>query len=204
VGAGPLPRVAHPPRPPIPIGAVDDEAMAAARERGESEAAAWLAGVAGAALPLTVRRIDAAAALGGRAARADPGLSVPEVAAAVDAGRDTAAAAAAEGIALLIASGAGAAEPLIAALADAAGHPLRALRRLGSEEIAVLCGVALGAGERGLGCACEGIAALAGAAVAAGIEPSLRPRLRALDEHEQAARLGIGALDAGELAAALH
>jgi nicotinate-nucleotide--dimethylbenzimidazole phosphoribosyltransferase len=43
--------------------------------------------------------------------------------------------------------------------------------------IAVLCGVALGAGERGLGCVCEGLAAGAAAAVAAGIEPDLGARL---------------------------
>jgi hypothetical protein len=67
----------------------------------------------------------------------------------------------------------------------------------------VLCGVALGAGEHGLGCVCDGLAALAGAAVAAAIEPTLLPRLRAVGEHELAGRLGIAVVDAQELAAAL-
>jgi nicotinate-nucleotide--dimethylbenzimidazole phosphoribosyltransferase len=64
------------------------------------------------------------------------------------------------------------------ALAAPGGHgPLGALRRLGDAPIAVLCGVALGAGEHGLGCVCDGPAAAAGAAVAAAIEPDLGPRL---------------------------
>jgi NaMN:DMB phosphoribosyltransferase len=58
--------------------------------------------------------------------------------------------------------------------------PLGVLRRLGDATTAVLCGVALGAGEHGLGCVCEDLTALAGAAVAAGIEPDLRPRLAAV------------------------
>ena len=62
---------------------------------------------------------------------------------------------------------------------DAARGPLHALRRLGGGEIAVLCGLALGAGEHGLGYVCDGLIATAAAAVAAGIEPDLRPRLLA-------------------------
>ena len=54
-----------------------------------------------------------------------------------------------------------------------------ALRRLGGGEIAVLCGLALGAGEHGLGYVCDGLIATAAAAVAVGIEPELRPRLLA-------------------------
>jgi nicotinate-nucleotide--dimethylbenzimidazole phosphoribosyltransferase len=95
------------------------------------------------------------------------------------------------------------ARSLLAALADYPAHPLRALRRHGTGEIAVLCGVALGAGEHGLGCVCDGLAALAGAAVAAAIEPTLRPRVRAIGEDDHAAHLGIAIVDGDELAAAL-
>ena len=60
------------------------------------------------------------------------------------------------------------------------GHgPLGALRRHGDGAIAVLCGLALGAGEHGLGFVADDAAAAAGAAVAAGVEPDLLPRLRA-------------------------
>jgi nicotinate-nucleotide--dimethylbenzimidazole phosphoribosyltransferase len=55
--------------------------------------------------------------------------------------------------------------------------PLHALRRLGSGELAVLGGAALGAGEHGLGFLCDGLAATAGAAVAVGIEAGVRARL---------------------------
>jgi nicotinate-nucleotide--dimethylbenzimidazole phosphoribosyltransferase len=215
VGAGPLPRVGptdHPPRPPIPIVALDEAAIAAARERGASEVAVWLAGVAGAERPVRALRVvveqggDEAAA----AARDDPGatepLSVAEIAAAVDAGRDLAGAAAADGIAVLIASASaadGPARPVLAALAADESRPLRALRLHGTDEIATVCGIALGAGERGLGCVCDGIAALAGAAVAAAIEPALRPRLRALTDREHARRLSIAPIDAALLEAAL-
>ena len=76
------------------------------------------------------------------------------------------------------------AEPAVAAaLALHGPHldgPLRALRRLGDATTAVLCGAALGAGEHGLGFACDGAAALAAAAVAATIEPDLRARLLAV------------------------
>jgi NaMN:DMB phosphoribosyltransferase len=189
--------------------------MAAARQRGESELAVWLAGVTGAERPVVgVRRVGASSILRRSPAPdrdeagAEPALTVGEVAAAVDAGRDVAAAAAAEGITVLVASARAADDPtpalsLIATLAHRDPRPLRALRRLGTEEIAVLCGVALGAGEHGLGCVCDGLAALAGAAVAAAIEPTLLPRLRAVGERDLAARLGIAVVDAQELAAAL-
>ena len=203
--------------------------MAAARERGAGEVAVWLAGVAGAGRPPQVRRVvvqrdaDEASAAGApapRTAAAAQPLTVPEVAAAVDTGRDLAAAAAADGIAVLAASaprasdaarslhapasGADdAARSLLVALAADESRPLRALRHHGTEQIATLCGVALGAGERGLGCVCDGIAALAGAAVAAAIEPALRPRLRALTDHELAEGLGIAPIDAVQLQAAL-
>jgi nicotinate-nucleotide--dimethylbenzimidazole phosphoribosyltransferase len=55
--------------------------------------------------------------------------------------------------------------------------PLDALRRLGGGELAVLTGLALGAGEHGLGYVCDGVIATAAAAIAAACEPELRPRL---------------------------
>ncbi|CAA9524354.1 MAG: Nicotinate-nucleotide--dimethylbenzimidazole phosphoribosyltransferase, partial [uncultured Solirubrobacteraceae bacterium] len=57
--------------------------------------------------------------------------------------------------------------------------PLGALRRLGGGEIAVLCGLALGAGEQGLAYVCDGLIATAAAAVAVALEPDLRGRLLA-------------------------
>jgi NaMN:DMB phosphoribosyltransferase len=169
--------------------------MSAARERGADEVAVWLAGVVGAGRPLQARRVVVEG--GG-----EP-LSVAEVAAAVDAGRDLAAAAAADGIAVLVAAASGQSDAALGVIAALGDRPLRALRVHGTEQIATLCGVALGAGERGLGCVCDGIAALAGAAVAAAIEPDLRPRVRALTAHEQAVRVGIAPIDAPQLEAAL-
>jgi nicotinate-nucleotide--dimethylbenzimidazole phosphoribosyltransferase len=55
--------------------------------------------------------------------------------------------------------------------------PLEALRRLGGGELAVLTGLALGAGEQGLGYVCDGVIATAAAAIAAACDPELRPRL---------------------------
>jgi nicotinate-nucleotide--dimethylbenzimidazole phosphoribosyltransferase len=57
--------------------------------------------------------------------------------------------------------------------------PLGALRRLGGGDIAVLCGLALGAGEHGLAYVCDGVIATAAAAIAVAVEPGLRPRLLA-------------------------
>jgi NaMN:DMB phosphoribosyltransferase len=157
-----------------------------------------LGDAAAAALPIPAR--DAAA---------EPALTIGETALAVDHGRTLAARAAAEGITVLVGTtqgeahstaGAGAPARLAAALigtgppggvepAVAAalelhgphlGGPLAALRRLGDAATAVLCGAALGAGEHGLGFACEGPAAIAAAAVAAAIEPDLRARLLAV------------------------
>jgi nicotinate-nucleotide--dimethylbenzimidazole phosphoribosyltransferase len=106
------------------------------------------------------------------------------VALAVDTGREAAAAAARDGITVLIGEGPDHAGDL-AGLADSltavgpAGHgPLGALRRHGDGAIAVLCGLALGAGQQGLGFVADDAAAAAGAAVAAGVEPDLLPRLR--------------------------
>jgi nicotinate-nucleotide--dimethylbenzimidazole phosphoribosyltransferase len=55
--------------------------------------------------------------------------------------------------------------------------PLTALARLGGGELAVLAGLALGAGEQGLGYVCDGVIATAAAAIAAACDPQLRPRL---------------------------
>src|ERR1700754_1961911 len=60
-----------------------------------------------------------------------------------------------------------------------ARDPLDALARLGGGEIAVLTGLALGAGEHGLGYICDGLIATAAAAIAAEIAPDLKPRLLA-------------------------
>jgi nicotinate-nucleotide--dimethylbenzimidazole phosphoribosyltransferase len=61
----------------------------------------------------------------------------------------------------------------------AGGDPLELLRRLGGGELAVLCGLALGAGEHGLGLICDGVIATAAIAVAVELAPSLRDRLLA-------------------------
>ena len=58
-------------------------------------------------------------------------------------------------------------------------EPARSLSTLGGGEIAVLTGLALGAGEQGLGYVCDGLIATAAAAIAAAIEPDLKPRLLA-------------------------
>jgi nicotinate-nucleotide--dimethylbenzimidazole phosphoribosyltransferase len=57
--------------------------------------------------------------------------------------------------------------------------PLAALATVGGGEIAVLVGLALGAGEHGLAYICDGLIATAAAAVASAIAPDLRPRLLA-------------------------
>jgi nicotinate-nucleotide--dimethylbenzimidazole phosphoribosyltransferase len=57
--------------------------------------------------------------------------------------------------------------------------PLAALRRLGGGDLAVLCGLALGAGENGMGYVCDGLIATAAAALAVACDPALRPRLLA-------------------------
>lgn len=61
----------------------------------------------------------------------------------------------------------------------ALGDPLEALRRVGGGELAVLAGLALGAGEHGLGLICDGVIATAAIAVAAELAPGLKPRLLA-------------------------
>jgi nicotinate-nucleotide--dimethylbenzimidazole phosphoribosyltransferase len=54
---------------------------------------------------------------------------------------------------------------------------VESLRRLGGGELAVLCGLALGAGEHGLGVICDGVIATAAVAVAVAMAPELRDRL---------------------------
>jgi hypothetical protein len=208
VGAGALPVDAHRRRPPIPIVPVDARARDAARAAGAGAAAVWLASVSGGAAAPQVRIVATAEADVLRTALAPPPtarvMTVGEVALAVDTGRDLAARAAAGGAHVVVATASdaaasdAAARALAAALTGAApgDHgPLGALRRLGDAPIAVLCGLALGAGERGLGCVCHGRPAIAGAAVAAGIEPDLRPRLLAAGDDALAGRLGLAALD---------
>jgi hypothetical protein len=191
VAAGPLPVDEHRRRPPIPIVPVDARARDRVLAAGGGDVAAWLAGVSGGARAPRVRVADTAGleALWTRITPRGDGasiMSVGEVALAVDTGRELAARAASDGVSVLVAAqpddaSDAAARALAAVLTGArepvAHGPLGALRRLGDATIAVLCGVALGAGERGLGCVCDGLAATAGAAVAAGIEPDLRPRL---------------------------
>ena len=149
---------------------------------------------------------------------AGPALTTAQVAACVDCGRELAAAAARDGVTVLVGGemGIGNTTPatcLAAALTgrdgpslvgpgtglDAAGvqrkrevvaraltlharhahGPLGWLRRVGGGELAVLCGLALGAGEHGLGYVCDGVIATAAAAVAVAVEPDLQPRLLA-------------------------
>jgi nicotinate-nucleotide--dimethylbenzimidazole phosphoribosyltransferase len=156
-------------------------------------------------------------AIPARDASAEPALSVGETALAVDHGRALAARAAADGITVLVGTahagdpGAGAAARLAAALAARApaggvapavaaalelhgphvDGPLGALRRLGDATTAVLCGAALGAGEHGLGFACDGPAAIAAAAVAAAVEPDLCARLLAVGPPPGPAQSGL-------------
>ena len=190
MGAGALPVDAHRRRPPIPIVPVDARARDAAAARGADPAAVWLAAVTGSPGPSRIRTVDTSAidVLGTTLApfRDAAGMDVAHVALAVDAGRAIAARAAADGVSVVVIGAPGgrddtAARALAAVLTGAAdpvpNGALGALRRLGDATTAVLCGVALGAGEHGLGCVCEGLAALAGAAVAAGIEAGLCPRL---------------------------
>jgi nicotinate-nucleotide--dimethylbenzimidazole phosphoribosyltransferase len=61
----------------------------------------------------------------------------------------------------------------------AGDDPVELLRRLGGGELAVLCGLALGAGEHGLGLICDGVIATAAIAVAVQLAPALRERLLA-------------------------
>jgi len=208
VGAGPEPLTdPHRRRPPIPIVPVDARARAAALEAGASPIEAWLAAVTGSTAPPVRRVVDTAdvelLATDLAAHRDAPGLGVGEVALAVDAGRAIAAGAAAAGVTVLVlrapAGRDDAAARALAAVLTGAAEPvpngaLGALRRLGDATTAVLCGVVLGAGEHGLGCVCDGLAALAGAAVAAGIEGDVRTRLIAAEPTDDPASALVAAL----------
>ena len=192
---------------------LDERAAQAVRARGGSELAAWLAAVGGGG-ELRVRVVDVDEPAGTGL------LSTPEVAAAVDRGRDAAGAAAREGVSVLAARGADgeaaalarwlAGEALGNYLAQISGQapdpeirgPLGALRRLGTPGLCVLTGLALGAGEHGLGFVGEGIAATAAAAVAVAAEPDAAARVRVADLSHPT--LGLEALvERGGLAGAL-
>jgi len=193
---------------------VDARARAGALARGAREREAWLAAVTGGTAAPRVRVVSTGEVdvLGTTLAPWCDGsiMTVGEVALAVDTGRELAARAAADGVHVLVATAPGGvsdapARALAEGLATPGDHgPLGALRRLGDAPIAVLCGIALGAGERGLGCVCHGPAALAGAAVAAGIEPDLRERLLAAGvpaDDALVARLGAGIVPGADAAA---
>jgi hypothetical protein len=196
VGAGPPP-LTHPARVP-PARPFDERAAAAAVPTGDAaEVAAWLAGC-GAGVPPRVAVHVVLAGEGDVAwagadadafARIPAGGALPSVghvARAVDQGRDLAAAAAAASATVLAIGGAGdeAAPARLAAWLSGRAQspqvrgPLGALWRLGSEDIAVLCGVALGAGEQGLALACGGRAGIAATGTAVAVQPALRPRVR--------------------------
>jgi NaMN:DMB phosphoribosyltransferase len=176
--------------------------MAAARAAGLPEPGVWLAGCLGAARPAVRSR-----AVVLENATVPAVMSVPEVAAAVDAGRALAARSAANGVTVLGAEVIGhragvpacalaalltgrppgvlarggqvrAVEDLLARHAGELTGPLSALRRVGGEAIARAVGVALGAGEQGLAFLAEGLGATAATGVALRIEPSLAPRVR--------------------------
>ena len=147
----------------------------------DAAAGSWLAGVTGD--PEAERRERAIDATGRVPAYASAPPSVGEVAFAVDAGRDLAAHAAADGVNVLVGSGGGDPATLARWLAgevrdERIRGPLGALRRLADAETAFLVGLALGAGERGLGFVCDGPAAVAAARVAIASEPDLEPRVR--------------------------
>ena len=162
------------PRPPIPMRPLDAGAMEAARAKGANELAVWLAGAAGGQVRVRV------VAVAPRAWSAAP-PPVPEVAAAVDEGREGVLEAKAS--VLVVTGGDGdAAARLTEALDRDPGHPLRALRAAGSHDLALLCGLALGAGEHGLAFVADGDAVGAAARLAIALEPDLAPRVRTLGE----------------------
>jgi NaMN:DMB phosphoribosyltransferase len=180
----------HPGRVP-PARPFDEEA--AARADGALEA--WVAGCTGGVPPRVVVRAVLAGPWAGRASpaagvvRLAAGGALPtvaHVAAAVDAGRALAAEAAGDGVTVLVigGDGDGAAGGRVAAwLEDRAAFPdirgpLGALWRLGSEDVARLCGVALGAGEAGLALVADGFAGVAAARLAVAVQPQLAPRVR--------------------------
>jgi nicotinate-nucleotide--dimethylbenzimidazole phosphoribosyltransferase len=146
----------------------------------------------------------------------EPALTIEDATRAIDAGRELAARAAADGITVLVGGemGIGNTTPATCLACwltggapldlagpgtglDAAGvrrkaaiveralalhvptDPLDALAKLGGGEIAVLTGLALGAGESGLAYICDGLIATAAATIATELAPELRDRLLA-------------------------
>ena len=178
MAAGPEPIATDPgvggSRLPIPMRPLDAGAMAAARGAGASELAVWLAGASGGAVRVRVVAVTA------RPWTAEP-PPVGEVAAAVDEGREGILHAAAT-IVVVTGGAADTAERLAAALDAEPGRPLRALRHAGSHDLALLCGLALGAGEHGLGFVADGAAATTAARLAIALEPDLAPRVRTLGD----------------------
>jgi hypothetical protein len=167
-----------PPRPFSERAATEARVQLAAAPPEAREPVAWLAGCLDDPSPAVRERIVA----GGED---DPTpLTVEATARYVDHGRLLAAAAAGDGITVLVAAGAPTAgtERVAQWVADGdTAHPLGALRRLGDARAARLAGLALGAGEQGLALVCDGPAAAACAALAVAIEPGLRPRVLAAD-----------------------
>ena len=186
MGAGPeplTPAVQHSARVP---GAQPFDAAASRAVGGAGELAAWIAGCSGAVPPRVAEHLVVAEAHG--AGRALP--TVGHVARAVDEGRDRAAAARAADVTLLVIAGTGDAAAVARLTGWLSGTtaepevrgPLGALYRLGDEALAVLCGVALGAGEHGLALLCDGPAGTTAAALALAVQPELRPRVRVAGE----------------------
>lgn len=174
MAAGSEPVGAPHPRPPIPIRPLDAGAMELARARGASELAVWLAGAAGPEVRVRV------VAVAPRSWSAAP-PAVAEVAAAVDEGREGVLEARAS-VVVVTGGDADAAGRLGAALGADPARPLRALRTAGSHDLALLCGLALGAGEHGLAFVADGDAVCAAARLAIALEPDLAPRVRTLGE----------------------
>lgn len=169
--------------------------------------------------PDGVAHVDVGLRAPSRNLAVEPALDADELRSALRAGRELAAAAAADGVDLLIAGEMGIANTTPAACLAAglcglgaeavvgrgtgvddaglrrkravvaralslhgeasAGDPVELLRRVGGGELAVLCGLALGVGEHGLGLICDGVIATAAVAVAAALRPELRGRLLA-------------------------
>jgi nicotinate-nucleotide--dimethylbenzimidazole phosphoribosyltransferase len=186
----------------VPARPLHEAAMAAERSAGAAEAGVWLAGCIGEARPAVRSR-----AVVMENATVPSVMSVPEVAATVDAGRALAARSAANGVTVLAFEVIGhraevpacgltalltgrppsalargglvrAVEDLLARHAGQLTGPLSALRQVGGEAIASAVGVALGAGEQGLAFVAEGLGATAAVGVALRIEPALAPRVR--------------------------
>jgi NaMN:DMB phosphoribosyltransferase len=190
VGAGPEPltRPMHDGRVPS-ARPFDDRAAA----RAGGGLAGWLAGCTGDVPPRV-----AASVVDAQHARERAMPSVGHVARAVDEGRERAAQAAADGCTVLVVASTGSAAAVervdawLGGAVDEIRGPLGALWRLGDEELAVLCGAALGAGEQGLAVVCAGAAGTAAARLAVAVQPDLGPRVRAAGPTARPDRLRFG------------